>query len=146
MHFALIAVSAGLILLVLSATRYDINAALAQMGQLLALQPQWSIPWLIGLAEKRSDRSQQGIKDFDIWKKDFFEIHIVGQNGNPIQDLQLGVHPSQQNWLIPEEPRTVPCPAWRAFKVRIGNVPSVPELPNIFKMLRTSRLSSNFPV
>jgi len=99
-HFALIAVSAGLILLVLSATRYDINAALAQMGQLLALQPQWSIPWLIGLAEKRSDRSQQGIKDFDIWKKDFFEIHIVGQNGNPIQDLQLGVHPSQQNWLI----------------------------------------------
>jgi hypothetical protein len=51
-----------------------------------------------------------GTKDFDIWKKGFFEIHIVGQNGNPIQGLQFYVHPSEQNWLIPEEPSSLEFP------------------------------------
>jgi hypothetical protein len=45
-HFALLAVSAGLILLVLSAREYNPNTALAQVEEILNLKQVWSINWV----------------------------------------------------------------------------------------------------
>jgi hypothetical protein len=53
-HFALLAVSAGLLLLVLSAKPYDSRKAILQMGQILKLKSQWSPNWILEHQTRRS--------------------------------------------------------------------------------------------
>ena len=46
-HFALIAISAGLILLVLSSKQYNAVTALVEAEEILDLKKQWSLDWII---------------------------------------------------------------------------------------------------
>lgn len=71
-HFALIAVSAGLILLGLSAKQYNALAALVQVEEVLQLKKDWSLAWIQQYAETEPPRNPRNGEstspsDLDRW-------------------------------------------------------------------------------
>jgi hypothetical protein len=60
-HFTLVAVATGLIVLVLSAKRYDPVHALAQLEEVLKLKSQWSPAWI----QRNGDFEIQNLPDCD---------------------------------------------------------------------------------
>lgn len=60
-HFALITLSVGLILIVLSSEpRYNIGTALTQADQILYLRARWKLAWLLGAGRMRGSDSPVG--------------------------------------------------------------------------------------
>src|ERR1700683_4014015 len=64
-HFALMAISAGLLLLVLSAREYNAVAALVQIEEIISLKSQWSVRWILDHAQRNEPYVKANIPPSD---------------------------------------------------------------------------------
>jgi hypothetical protein len=127
-HFALIAVSAGLILLVLSARKYDAIVALVQIEEIIDLQKQWSPQWIIERSEKRDPFVRTGAEKNLIvrpWKRKSLRIRLRSSIRSGYAAGRTRTHTRQSIWgsslVRPRFSRLLLCYAepWTNLKLAI---------------------------
>src|ERR1700733_5478533 len=128
-HFALIAVSIGLILLVLSSKTYRPTIALRQIEEVIQLQKSRSTPWLLTYGEPKASQPiyREYLKHTPLWMIDIASrpgrqilgtVHEEGKQ-HPIsfvfvppesswfQPEDFSVNPGDDRWRVRQFPKTI---------------------------------------
>jgi hypothetical protein len=98
-HFTLIAISAGLILLVLSVREYDAAKALVQIEEIIDLKNQWSLLWIESHGTHdiyRYPSYGQDLRDIDVSSSPLFLV-VTATGGPQVQTVSRCDWP-KNNW------------------------------------------------
>jgi transcriptional regulator GlxA family with amidase domain len=121
-HFALMTLSVGLILIVLSSEpRYNIGTALTQADQILYLRARWKLAWLLGAGRMRS--SDVPVGDLEASTMRDSDVPLGGSDVRQDAEFECGLNNSRMykcvvstNWIAvrrdPDTGRTAEAPSF----------------------------------